>query len=145
MRSIRRLPSATMSSRPKLAREFGQRATGGAMAYRSFLDDDVEWEVWEVQPMSSERRYLADRRHRPRTSEERRRHLEGRRMIERSYLSGWLAFRAAGDQRRRLIPVPEDWFEMDDCSLRGLLERAVPSVRPRARRPQRDSGAVPSS
>ena len=115
------------------------------MAHRIFRDSsDLEWEAFEVHPMLSERRYVSDRRTRPRSSSERRQLAEERRSLPRSYLNGWLAFRAPGrdDQRRRLLPVPPSWDELDDRGLQQLLAQAAPSVRPRTRLTERMATAT---
>lgn len=36
---------------------------------------------------------------------------------------GWLAFQL-GTQRRRLAPIPTDWWELDDGALLELLRQA---------------------
>jgi hypothetical protein len=43
---------------------------------------------------------------------------------------GWLCFECSAE-KRRLVPVPEGWDEMDDAGLTGLCERAAhaPPVR----------------
>lgn len=38
---------------------------------------------------------------------------------------GWLTFKA-GDEKRRLSPIPPDWTAASDAELAGYLSRAVP-------------------
>jgi hypothetical protein len=52
---------------------------------------------------------------------ERRR--EVRLLIPAELQQGWLAFQT-GDDRRRLVPIPDNWSTMNDDSLLTLLERA---------------------
>ena len=93
------------------------------MAYRTFLDSDgVEWHAWDVLPKAVERRVaerriieeavgFADRRHGE------RRQLDGSGTpLTSGIREGWLCF-DAGEDRRRLSPIPQDW---EDCAHRTL-------------------------
>lgn len=102
------------------------------MAMREFRDSHgVEWVVWEVIAMSSDRRRLRDRRRMVRrNSRERRQRLEPPLMLSRGGADGWLAFECA-HERRRLRPIPKDWFELNDAELEELSQRAVPGRKPR--------------
>lgn len=103
------------------------------MAYRTFLDSEgVEWHAWDVLPKAVERR-LAERRvfdedvGFPDRRQSERRQLHGCGTPLKSGLrDGWLCF-DAGEDRRRLSPIPKDW---EDCAQR-VLERycrlAVPA------------------
>lgn len=86
--------------------------------------DGRVWDVWEVYPAAVERRMSGEF---PAVSGERAPEAERRRevrlLIPAELQQGWLAFQA-GDDRRRLVPVPIDWTKMDDSALVALLERA---------------------
>lgn len=55
----------------------------------------------------------------------------GRAVIRDAYAEGWLSF-DAGDETRRLAPIPSAWFELADSELLTLLAGA--DVSPRRRR-----------
>lgn len=55
----------------------------------------------------------------------------GRAVIRDEYADGWLSF-DAGDETRRLAPIPERWHELPDVDLVALCARA--DVSPRRRR-----------
>ena len=94
------------------------------MAHRTIRDTaGIEWEVWEVHPTSTERRYLADRRALKRSTPERRRIEEKRTVLPGELRKGWLAFRSRFE-RRRVAPVPAGWEAMSDTELRSLLGRS---------------------
>ena len=96
------------------------------MAHRSFRDaKGVEWEAWDVQPQSAERRHQ-DRRTGGRRAPDRRHLASPRSKINSEFAKGWLAFQCASE-KRRLIPVPPDWHALPDSSLRQLLDQAVVS------------------
>jgi hypothetical protein len=91
------------------------------MAMRAIRDEHaVEWEVWDVRPSWSGRP-------RPRgetgaSGAPLAPQLEG----------GWLTFRTAAGERRRIVPAPKGWEALDDQSLARLLAMAtavVPSHR----------------
>lgn len=69
------------------------------MAHRTFRDrDGLEWQVWDVMPSQ----YVGAT-------------LDG----------GWLTF-LAGDEKRRLAPVPLYWLSASEGELARLLEAAKP-------------------
>ena len=90
----------------------------------------IVWRVWEVYPRLIERRLLRERRTLRRGSLERRHVPVGRPTLPRQILGGWLAFQSA-HERRRILPVPDDWEELTDRELAALLARSKPSSRPR--------------
>jgi hypothetical protein len=124
------------SSAPRLA-----LSCNPAMAYREFVNvDGRRWEAWEVRPGSIERRLNDDRRGLPRFDEDRRRSEFQFRMHE-SVRDGWLTFQC-GDEKRRIMPIPEGWATLPDSALKGLLLRATPvraSGATQPRRPAEDS------
>lgn len=80
--------------------------------------------MWEVYPAAVERRMsgefpaITSDGH---ARNERRR--EVRLLVPAELQQGWLAFQT-GDDRRRLVPIPENWSTMDEDLLVALLERA---------------------
>lgn len=101
------------------------------MAHREFDDDaGVTWTVWEVHPTLTERRRLADRRALVRESPVRRVAVQERPTLPFQMRHGWLAFRSQYE-RRRLLPVPHGWEELEDTELRELLNRSRNSGVPR--------------
>ncbi len=112
------------------------------MASRTFTDAlGVEWIVLEVKPSWTERRVRKERRvhdigPRPgqperRKSKDRRRGLADtgpRVKIDPGLATGWLAFEGNGE-RRRLTPVPPNWFAMSDSELAQLLTKATVAAR----------------
>ncbi len=94
------------------------------MTYREFTDEQGQlWEVWEIRPISIERRLNEERRRYPRLSDRRNSNLELK--LRGSHRDGWLTFQCE-HQRRRLVPIPEGWDSLPDSELVGLLERAAP-------------------
>ena len=104
------------------------------MAYRTFVDKDGSyWQVWDSQPTRVERRASAeDRRHIkrfpwPRT--ERRSGIDRRLVSQRritlaeGYGSGWLTFESL-EEKRRLVPIPNNWEQATSTELRMMCERA---------------------
>ena len=85
------------------------------MAHRSFTDlRGTTWQVWDVIP-------------RVEPSEEQ---LEaGLVPISEPLIEGWLAFQA-GETRRRLVPIPDGWYEASDAQLRHWCTEAA-AVAPR--------------
>ena len=101
------------------------------MDKKTFVDVlGAEWEVWEVYPRLVERRLLRERRAEGRGSKERRHVPAGRPTLPRQILGGWLAFQSK-HERRRVLPVPDDWEDLDDRELQALLSRSQLSSRPR--------------
>ena len=63
----------------------------------------------------------------------------GRAPLREHFRDGWLAF-DAGDETRRIAPIPTDWRALSDADLLALCERAEPA--PRRPRPS-GSGDAP--
>ena len=92
------------------------------MAHRKVLLDNQEWDVWDVRPQAR----LGT--------------------VGNGMENGWLCFQS-GARRRRLAPIPENWFEQDERRLYDLfmqakevhqvLSETVESVRSEARPDQR--------
>jgi hypothetical protein len=104
------------------------------MGYRTFVDrDGAYWQVWDSQPTRVERRLRgSDRRnHKPfawKGAERRagldRRVTEQRRItLSSGYGGGWLTFESL-DEKRRLIPIPANWEDLNQAELRALCVRA---------------------
>ena len=104
------------------------------MGYRTFVDRDGSyWQAWDSQPTRMERRLRgSDRRNHkpfPWTGAERRagtdRRLTNQRRItlREGYGAGWLTFESL-NEKRRLIPVPEQWEDLSQAELRALCEKA---------------------
>ncbi len=100
-----------------------------AFVHRNFRDSHgVEWSVWAVYP---------DKR--------------SRSTLRGPFAQGWLTFEA-GEDRRRLSPIPENWQQLDEPGLVALCD--VAARVPRTRRggassgsedpPSPDTGAMPS-
>lgn len=101
------------------------------MIKRTFPDvSGLVWEVWEVYPRLVERRLLRERRALRRGSLERRHEPVGRKTQPLQIKGGWLAFQCQLE-RRRLLPVPDNWEELPDRELRALLMLSKVSSRPR--------------
>jgi hypothetical protein len=78
------------------------------MAVREFRDDKGRnWRAWDVRPDDLS----------PRTKDED--------YLASLYYTGWIAFETtAGDEKRRLFPIPTDWSTLPDEELVTLLKRA---------------------
>ena len=101
------------------------------MDKKTFVDVmGSEWQVWEVYPRLVERRLLRERRAERRGSTERRHVPAGRVTLPRQILGGWLAFQNK-HERRRVLPVPDDWEDLGDRELQALLAKSTLSSRPR--------------
>jgi len=115
------------------------------MKYRTF-DDYLgrRWEVWQTNPLSSERRAkerreIPDRRRGRRVDSVERRHESDRRSASvprfpglPQLQSGWLCFQQEGEnaERKRLAPVPEDWENADNMTLAALCNFASEKITP---------------
>ena len=98
---------------------------------RTFTDvTGVEWEVWEVYPRLLERRLMRERRAARRGTLERRHVPVGRPTQPRQILGGWLAFQSRLE-RRRFVPVPDEWEDATHRELQGYLSRSRVTSRPR--------------
>ena len=79
------------------------------MAHLSFIaPDGIEWQVWNVKPSLSGRVTHVD--------------------LNPTLESGWLCFQSESE-RRRLVPVPDGWYELADGELIRLWEQALPVPR----------------
>ena len=78
------------------------------MAVRDFTDSRGRaWLAWDVTPDELN----------PRTQDED--------FLAKLYHTGWLVFETqAGDEKRRLYPIPKDWRELPDPGLEVLLQKA---------------------
>jgi hypothetical protein len=78
------------------------------MAVREFTDSSGrEWRLWDVTPDELN----------PRTKDEA--------FLAQLYYTGWIVFETkAGDEKRRLNPIPRAWHELPDHDLEGLLHKA---------------------
>jgi hypothetical protein len=97
------------------------------MAYREFEDSEGNaWRVWDVHPSHAERRVGDDRRSDDRLEslKDRRRMSEPRVLMPPELMAGWLCFEC-GDQRKRLVPVPEGWQSAPAAQLRHWLHEAA--------------------
>lgn len=109
------------------------------MSYRTFLDSTGRrWEVWLVTPAAAERRKV-DRRasaggefagaSNRRLTPDRRRSIFRRTVsVANEYNNGWLCFESEGE-KRRLVPIPDDWVDMGPDRLATLLQAAKRVVR----------------
>ena len=101
------------------------------MERKTFVDVlGAVWNVWEVYPRLVERRLLRERRAARRGADERRHVTVGRPTLPRQILGGWLALQSK-HERRRVVPVPDDWEELSDRELQALLALSKLSSRPR--------------
>jgi hypothetical protein len=113
------------------------------LSHREFIDRKGEkWDVWLVIPVSAERR-KAERRAAAGagasayTGDERRGRLPDRRLsalapratLSPEFRNGWLCFENASGEKRRLVPVPQDWERMSVQELLKLLSSAKRVVR----------------
>lgn len=92
------------------------------MAYVDFeAPDGSKWQVWRILPTALERRrgerrvavgagsYTGPER---RVNPDRRQKVSvGRTVVSPGYEQGWLCFENEEGEKRRLVPVPEDWEE----------------------------------
>lgn len=89
---------------------------GRGMAYRTFTDaNGQEWNVWDVLP-----------------SRESEPGSRSSTYLPAEMAEGWLCFEA-GEQKRRLTPLPVGWEDADDNAIADLLHASVPA-RPRGTR-----------
>ena len=76
------------------------------MPLRSFAYDGVEWTVWDTHPEAQSG-------------------ASTRAGVAADYTRGWLTFQCE-EEKRRLAPVPAQWFELTEVQLAALLARADP-------------------
>lgn len=75
------------------------------MALRIFQDGEgMIWRVWDVVP------------HYSRGSAER--------LLSSEMGHGWLCFESRDGRKKRLVPIPDGWAEVDDAALDDLRRRA---------------------
>lgn len=99
------------------------------MALREFVDaHGVLWQVWEVLPMTADRRRGRERRSRPRRTRERRLRHDAAAVHALHRSAGWLTFESK-HEKRRLRPIPEGWPSQSDEDLQQLLDDAEPAPR----------------
>jgi hypothetical protein len=98
------------------------------MAVREFTDTaGREWRAWDVAPDELN----------PRTKDED--------YLAQLYHTGWIVFETrAGDDKRRLYPIPKNWAELPDAELAVLLEKAekVPQRKLRTEKDARGQAAA---
>lgn len=92
------------------------------MSFRSFTDSQgVEWSAWDVTPGPVDRR-LTDRRlfaeqvSTERRGSRRRSRKGGPTALTTTFAQGWLCFETR-TERRRLMPIPQDWVTCADARL----------------------------
>jgi hypothetical protein len=107
------------------------------MSFRNFVDSaGDEWQAFDVVPHAEERRNYDRRLSDPVDEEDapERRDADRRLTVGRASgiagAEGWLCFER-GEQRRRLSPIPRDWFRASDAELEEYRLAARP-VRPNA-------------
>ena len=98
------------------------------MPTREFSDAlGVSWRVWDVKPDDLN----------PRTQDET--------YLAQLYVTGWMVFEnAAGDDKRRLYPIPTGWEDLPDAELEVLLQKAevVPDRKLKSEKRARGDAAV---
>lgn len=103
------------------------------MGFRTFVDSTGrEWTAFDVIPRSEERRHV-DRRVMTRLSDmfadrrddDRRVTVGGRSSLASGVNEGWLCFERGVD-RRRLMPIPENWQQCTDRELEKYCQTARP-------------------
>ena len=100
------------------------------MAHREFTDaDGVQWQAWEVIPLTGERRAAGERRFGARDRLDRRTRQQLRVKMEDGLAHGWLVFESA-TEKRRLHPIPEGWSSLPDTELANLVRTVGPGARP---------------
>ena len=91
------------------------------MSLCEFTDKSgVAWQVWEVHPTLSERRFLKMRRSTTRTTVDRRLIDMPRFSLAKGFDHGWLAFRSAVERRRRTA-IPDHWEDLSNDGFCALL------------------------
>ena len=121
------------------------------MSLRTFIDSaGQEWEAFDVVPRDDERRHYDRRASGELTSDPTSEDSDDRREADRRVTvgrasrigglqSGWLCFEH-GDERRRLAPIPADWYHCADSQLEAYCLAARP-VRPLTFTPPHDSAS----
>jgi len=99
------------------------------MAVRDYTDSDgISWQVWEVIPQSVERRKLRERRVANRDELNRRKRHEVRLRPAGGDVDGWLVFESF-DVKKRLRPIPKDWYLASPVELESMCARAERAAR----------------
>lgn len=102
------------------------------MPYRTFADErGRSWEIWDVRPEGTERRFGDRRSERSdpwdgperRAETDRRQRVEPRLQLMPPLSEGWLVFKSE-DEKRRLAPIPPDWATFRGQQLRELWNKA---------------------
>ncbi|HEY2375896.1 MAG TPA: hypothetical protein VGH98_07955 [Gemmatimonadaceae bacterium] len=94
------------------------------MTHRKIKDGDGKsWDVWEVYPSVVERRMSGEYPIAETGDGSRKERREVRLLIPSALQHGWLAFQA-GNDRRRLVPIPDNWSAFDEDALLALLRQA---------------------
>ena len=113
------------------------------MSHRAFVDTKGQhWDVWLVLPTSAERRRVERRmaaqaggssyagaERRSREPDRRLSKAIRRSPIDKQFRNGWLCFESHSGEKRRLVPVPENWEEMTVPELLTLCSEAKRVVR----------------
>ena len=89
------------------------------------------WDIWDVLPGD----VLAGSYDRRSNDRLRERTPESTPTVQPELENGWLCFQSAGE-RRRLTPIPADWFDFTDAGLRTLLDTATPVIPIKETRPK---------
>ena len=100
------------------------------MALREFTDTDgIRWQIWNVRPTTRYSSPLARAERRKRVSHhfypDRR---KGGFSLTPGLERGWLCFEC-DQEKRRLVPAPDDWATCDEGALARYLASAKPTVR----------------
>ncbi|HKO16159.1 MAG TPA: hypothetical protein VJU87_07965 [Gemmatimonadaceae bacterium] len=95
------------------------------MAVREFTDGcGRQWRAWDVAPDELN----------PRTKDED--------YLAQLYYTGWIVFETkAGDEKRRLYPIPQRWSELPDAEIEVLLQKAEVVPPRKLRTEKRATGA----
>jgi hypothetical protein len=94
------------------------------MTHRKIKDGHGRrWDVWEVYPSAVERRMSGESPAVQNTDGSGAGRREVKILVPSALQQGWLAFQA-GDDRRRLAPIPLNWTTLDEEALVVLLGRA---------------------
>lgn len=103
------------------------------MPHRVYTDSKGRrWDVWSVQPEYAERRRTPAAGTPMPPKDDRRVQKTFRVPLGRTWAAGWVVFETAGE-KRRLAPVPSNWWTLNDVELDRLREQAVVTARPSRR------------
>lgn len=115
------------------------------MPLREFVDaEGKRWQVWQIQPRTIAPSYTGPERRQNAVSDfvpERRSAASSRRLLTPELDGGWLCF-MADEEKRRLIPIPEDWewcseeaLEAYCAAARGVPPAGAPPTLPTPEQP----------